>query len=583
MLLLLMSLISAHAAGIRASSELRNDKGTHSASRALDGLFTAGWAEGQEGTGGSWLEFDLDRSKRITSLSIWPGNLSKGARSYRENSRPRTLIISVDGKPVGNPVVLEDKMQRTDIRMDATGRKVRVEVKDAYEGMVDSEVYIAEIAINFPGGDTRKMETWLASSDAKSKKARFDQQLEKAFMKEKNTEFGDKASFKFITDAVADGPPYIRSKLSMVPIGSRAQAMPRSALAHTALRKLLDARGVPAFELAALRATGQNQQTLYGVISFLKAQAEMTGTSNVMIPRWGEEGWGKGALRSFGEPLPMDMGRDGTIYLADTGNNRVQFFDLNGKVEGQWGPSADIANTWFGKTRPWYVSGAKPGEKAGSFMNPLDVAVMPDKKGDRFAVLDAAGRIQVLNAKGQVLKSWKVSILPRAEPKLGGQGYLLWVPKHKKLVAILGRNAAVYTPEGEEVSTWQIENGTPRAAEVSADGNLLLGYGDQVVQYHVSGARWGVKITNEHLGSGHEDFDLCLDEKNKLWALTDAGMVVKFKRPGVVDFKVRAVTRPLKHPRIVVRDGIVFYSSDDKIEQVDARQAHMDAKNEPKE
>lgn len=580
MMLLLLTLLTAHA-GTRASSELRNDSGTHSAAKAFDGLFSKGWATSEDGDGGSWVELDLARSTRITNLAIWPGNLSQGARSFREYSRPRTIEISVDGKVVGKPVVLEDRMQRAEIRLDATGRKVRLHVKNTHRGMVFQDMFIAEVAVNYPNGDTRRMDSWLNSSDAKSRQKRFDQQLEKAFVKHKEAQFGDKESFAFIADAVADGPPYARSKLSMVPAGYRAQAMPVSPRAHKALRLFMDANAVPAFEMAALRATGQQQQNMKSVVSLLKAHQEMVGTSNVMIPNWGEEGWGLGALRSFGEPLPMDMDSEGNILVADTGNNRVQRFNLDGKAERQWGPSADMANTWFGKTRDWYVSGAKPGEATGSFMNPLDVTVIPNKKAaDSFAVLDASGRIQVFDSEGQVAISWKVSIPARAEPKLGGVSYLLWVAKQDKLVAVIQNKAAVYSLQGEELGVWRITDGTPRTAEVSPSGQLLFGIGDRVVQYHTDGSRYGEVITAEHLGSGHEDFDLALDEKNKLWALTDAGVIVKFKKPGKVDFSVQAIKYPLKNPRITVRDGMVYFTSKDTIKQVDARQAKLDAESE---
>jgi hypothetical protein len=586
MMLLLMSLLTAHA-GVRASSELRDDTGSHSASKAFDGLFSEGWAENEdedESKDGSWIELDLARSTRITNLAIWPGNLSRGARSFREFGRPRTLEIYVDGKLSGSPVILEDRMQRAEVKLDATGRKVRIHIKNAYSGMVYSETYIAEIAINFPAGDTRGMDRWLAGSDAKSRQKRFDKQLEAAFLKHKSEQFGDKASFAFLTDAVADGPPYARPKLSTVPLGYRAQAMPVSPRAHKALRLLLDANAVPAFELAALRATGEQQRTMHSVVSLLKAHQEMVGSSNVMIPNWGEEGWGLGALRSFGEPLPLEMDTDGNIMVADTGNNRVQRFDLNGKAEKQWGPSADMANTWFGRSRDWYVSGAKPGETTGSFMNPLDIAVIPDKKaGDSFAVLDATGRIQIFDPSGRVSISWKVSIPPRAQPKLGGEAYLLWVDRSDQLIAVMQNRAVTYTLQGEEIGQWKITDGTPRAAEVSPKGQLLFGIGDKVVQYHPEGARYGEVITSEQLGSGHEDFDLALDEDNKLWALTDAGMIVKFKKPGKVDFAVRAIDYPLKNPRIAVHDGMIYFTSQNSIKQIDARQAKMDAESAEEE
>ena len=103
-----------------------------------------------------------------------------------------------------------------------------------------------------------------------------------------------------------------------------------------------------------------------------------------------------------------------------------------------------------------------------------------------------------------------------------------------------------------------------------------MGFSTEVVQYHGEGFRHGTVISSEQLGRGHEDFDMALDEKNKLWILTDDGTVIKFKRPGKVDFSVDAVLRPLKHPRIAVREGMVFFLSDDRIEQADALQARLD-------
>ena len=52
---------------------------------------------------------------------------------------------------------------------------------------------------------------------------------------------------------------------------------------------------------------------------------------------------------------------------------------------------------------------------------------------------------------------------------------------------------------------------------------------------------------------------------------------VCFGNNRVVEFAVDAIDRPLKHPRIEVKDGIVFYCSDDRIEQIDVLQATLDA------
>ena len=70
---------------------------------------------------------------------------------------------------------------------------------------------------------------------------------------------------------------------------------------------------------------------------------------------------------------------------------------------------------------------------------------------------------------------------------------------------------------------------------------------------------------------------MAIDDKRKLWIMTDNGTVTKFKKPGVVDFSVKAVDRPLKGPRIAIKEGMLFVLSDDRIEQVDILQAVMDA------
>ena len=52
----------------------------------------------------------------------------------------------------------------------------------------------------------------------------------------------------------------------------------------------------------------------------------------------------------------------------------------------------------------------------------------------------------------------------------------------------------------------------------------------------------------------------------------------KFKKPGKLDFKLRVFERPLQHPRIAVREGILYMCSDERIERVDILQAQLDQK-----
>jgi hypothetical protein len=63
---------------------------------------------------------------------------------------------------------------------------------------------------------------------------------------------------------------------------------------------------------------------------------------------------------SLYNPGTNPAAKDGDIFLADTGNNRVQRFDPKGVGQQVWGAEPDVANAWFGNTRAWYASGAKP-------------------------------------------------------------------------------------------------------------------------------------------------------------------------------------------------------------------------------
>jgi hypothetical protein len=87
-LLLTATLGIAQAGTPRASSELKNDKGHFAARNAFDGLLSTSWAEGVRGSGkDAWLELDLGRSTELQSVSIWPGDFSRGKKSLREYAR----------------------------------------------------------------------------------------------------------------------------------------------------------------------------------------------------------------------------------------------------------------------------------------------------------------------------------------------------------------------------------------------------------------------------------------------------------------------------------------------------------------
>jgi hypothetical protein len=602
---LILSLSAALAAGPKASSTQTVSGKALKADLALDGLLSTSWAEGASGAGeGEWVEVELSGKVAIQSVSVWPGNLSEGAKSFREYSRPRQFQLYVDGAKVGEPVHVQDRMQRVDVPLkDVTGRTVRVAVEQVYEGIVFSDMHIAELAVNFVeqagceygskdpktacGDELRRYDQWVTGGDYARNLKKYEEEAQAAYDAHKAAEFGDADALAFLSRAAAEGPAFTHGRVGgLVAPGFRAQALRSDSVARYALRKLKDPNGIPAMELAMLRAVGAQQDELTDIVQIFRAYQELVGGGDRNVPYWGQSGWEPGAMRGFGEPLSLAIDRNDRVYLADTGNNRVQVYADNGRPERQWGPPADITDQWFDRGRTWYVSGAAPGEKPGEFSNPLDIEIIPEKESDGFATIDAKNRVQVFDSEGRMIISWVVNTRERPEPGLGGTAYLAWEPKSKVLVAIVQDEAVSYTLDSEEVARWNIKDGTPNAVVAMPKGYLLLAYGDQVIRYSMDGFRHGTVIDKTLLGEGFEDMDLAIDEEGKLWIATDMGWAYKFKRPSKVELAVRALPRNLKCPRIGVREGIVYVTSEDSIRRVDVLQVKLDqeaAEREAKE
>jgi hypothetical protein len=567
-----------------ASSVSTDAAGDHPADLAFDGLIATGWGEGAAGTGeGAWLEVVLGGVTDLKSISIWPGNLSEGAKSYREYARPRTIELLVDGQKVGEQLRRTDELNRWDIPLPAglKGRKVRIQFVDSFEGVVFSDMFVSEVCVNYVedlGQPDPRVEKWLASPPGQKAVAEYTAELEKNFKLHKEAEFGNADALKWIMGAAADGPYYLRTEIQkLVPAGERASAIRADPAAISALRRLKDPNGIPAIEAAGLRAVGKEKDKLKELIEIFYAYQELIGGPDPNVPYWGKKGWADGALQSFGEPLPVAVDRQNYVYVVDVGNNRVQRYDLDGKPDRSWGGPTDITNAWFGKGRKWYVSASAPGDLPGTFNNPLAIALLPEKEGDGFAVLDAKGRVQVFDPEGSSKISWMLRTDQEVEPKLGGQAYLAWLPKRSQLWAFYGEDAIGFNLDGEEVGRFNLaEDGAPNALTVSPTGRFWLAFQKNVVQYE-QGFRYGTILGEKNLAPGYEDMDLTVDEDGKLWVVIDTGWVFKFKKPGKLDFKVKVVDYPLQHPRIAVRDDIIYLTDQDHVIRSDALKLKLDA------
>ena len=587
--LLVLGTSVALAGSPKASSTLRDSDGVqHTASKAFDGLLQTGWAEGTEGLGdGSWIELPLDRAVDVSSVSVWPGNLSQGARSLREYSRPRTLNVSLtlmDGTTVDKEVRIPDTREtgpkRVDIPIEGKAKKIRVMIGDSYEGGVFTDVFISEIAVNFKDGANPKiverLRAWEETSSGRRAVDKNKTEIVKLFETINAAEFGDSESLQRIMDRAGDGAPYLRERVRRtVPAGYRVQALPPDAVAIKALLKLKDANAIPAIQMAALRVQKKEARNLQNKVEVFYADQELRGGGDRNVPYWGQEGWELGALRSFGEPMGIEVDSFGSIYVADLGNHRVQRFSPEGRQEKLWGGEPDISNVWFSGDRTYYVAGSAPGDKPGEFVNPVDVIVIPSKEGDGFAILDAKGRIQLYDPEGRNTIGWQIrSDLP-ISPGVGGEGYLAYSKGH--IVAVWGDEAYSFLPNSEEVAQWTIKDGVPNAVESLKNGKLVMVFGRELIQYSSDGFRHGTVMNSDDLGTGLEDWDVSVDEKGKLWVVTDTGWAIKYKRPGKIDYKVKVSEYDYIRPRFAVMDDMLYILERDKINKVDALELHRKA------
>ena len=563
-----------------ASTNASSAKKDAPAKFAVDGLLQTSWMEDAAGYGaGESFSLNLSKSTAIKTISIWPGELSNGSRSFRQYSRPKVIRVLIDGTEVGNPIRLLDKPQRLDIQINTTGKKIQIVVDEVFDGVVYTEMAIAEIAVNFTEQEGHaRLAKWQESRDGAKQHDKFVSEMNEHYSLCKEAEFGNKDSFQAIAEAASDGAPYLHRKvMGYVPEGYRIQALPPNETAQKALRKLKDPNAIPYLERAALRSFGKKQKMIQSDVNYFQAYSDLIGGANRNVKFWGETGWAKGAIQSFAEPLPIEVNRFGDIYLVDTGNNRIQLFNEEGRVTSFWGSKeAGITNQWFVKGKPWYVSGAEAGKKAGQFITPVDITLIPEKEGDGFATLDANGRVQIFDMEGRPLISWTVAPAYYPEPKLGGTAYLTYLPKRELICTILQDEGICFNLDAEEISRWEIPDGTPNAVEVLSNDKILMAFGDKIIRYAHDGFRDRVIIDKDTLGLGYESLDMTLDEKNKLWILTDRGDVFKFKRPGKVDYQLLAIERPIKYPRIAVMEEMLYISTDDRIEVIDLRQRKLD-------
>jgi DNA-binding beta-propeller fold protein YncE len=164
----------------------------------------------------------------------------------------------------------------------------------------------------------------------------------------------------------------------------------------------------------------------------------------------GEPGNGAGQLQS---PHGVAVAPDGSLYVADSRNHRIQHFSKEGTALSVWGTFADVSK------------GDAPG---GTFNEPWGIAVGND--GTVFVADTWNHRVQKFTADGRFLTMW-------GNFGLGDSAFGLWGPRGLAIDAT-GR---VYVAD----------TGNKRIVVFDADGNYIAQFG---------GAGAGLGQFNEPVG-----------------------------------------------------------------------------------
>ena len=112
-------------------------------------------------------------------------------------------------------------------------------------------------------------------------------------------------------------------------------------------------------------------------ICFLQASAEC---QPVFILEWGGSGDGEG---QFAGPHGIVVDANGDVYVADTGNNRVQKFTADGVFLMQWGSF---------------------GAADGQFDHPHGIGI--DPSGNVFVAETGNSRVQKFSSAGDFILKW---------------------------------------------------------------------------------------------------------------------------------------------------------------------------------
>jgi streptogramin lyase len=198
-------------------------------------------------------------------------------------------------------------------------------------------------------------------------------------------------------------------------------------------------------------------------VTDLSQRVTVISPTGTVLRRWGKPGTRPGEFRfiAFDPTTPADVagkiaaGLDGTVYVSDSGNARVQVFTLQGRFIRQFGS--------FGSGK-------------GQFLHPFDLAV--DEAGNVYVADDQAETVSKFTPSGKVL--WQIGGASGA-PDLVGTHHFTAIDAHGRLVIVnddlqkvLYVDASGHEVDAFSPSTTGSPTGHVCEATVDAAGNTYV-------------------------------------------------------------------------------------------------------------
>src|SRR5207248_6491697 len=144
-------------------------------------------------------------------------------------------------------------------------------------------------------------------------------------------------------------------------------------------------RAGPPFHYPTNLAVGPSGD-LYVTDGYGNARVHRFAPDGRLLQSWGEPGGGPGQFRV---PHGLAVDEDGTVYVADRENSRVQLFTADGVYRGAWTDVARPCQVFVDGAGAVYV--AELGFRAGRWpwMGPPEAGAV----GGRLSVFDRNGRL----------------------------------------------------------------------------------------------------------------------------------------------------------------------------------------------